>query len=300
MEKLIKQQPSCDAMDFRGWKGIGLFVMVLLVSMALVQGQNVSQNISSNQSLNSSVSNNNTILIPLGNTTGTAARSNVSKPVGKPSTAAIVNAALSQNCVNTYECLESSPGENYFGCYFDNATNGCRCFSGDISLCINKDNRCAFEHECQLSQVSEGYNYDCTYDKDAGQCRCFTGDFSLCRQKTADSTKILPPLPPKVDVPPINTSEQVIPPPVVVTPPSTASSLSLGIAAAAGVIILIALIIAFTLNRPTYDNLMRKARNSHQRAELMHEKGHEDDAKEQFAMAEALRKRALRMKKRSA
>ncbi|HLD19505.1 MAG TPA: hypothetical protein VJB90_05870 [Candidatus Nanoarchaeia archaeon] len=202
--------------------------------------------------------------------------------------------ALSQNCVNTYECRELSPGQHYYGCTYDAKTKNCRCFAGDISLCKNPDIKCAFEYECLESTSAEGYNYDCTYNKDTKQCQCFSGNFSLCRTEISNKRKVVEPSKEQnVSAPepaPVNETaqEQVAP----VPPAVTAVAIFFAIA------LIIIVVLTYALNRPTYDNLMRKARNAHKNAEHAHEIGKEEDAKEYFASAEKYRKNALRLKKR--
>ena len=236
------------------------------------------------------------IVLPIAiaqNTTLNQTNQSISLPIKAISSVELK--ALSQNCVNTYECREFSPGQHYYGCSYDQNTKNCRCFAGDISLCKNPDIKCAFEYECLESTSAEGYNYDCMYNKDSNECQCFTGNFSLCRYEISNKKLVVEPSKTQENLTepepsPVNETvqEQVAPVPPAVT----------AVAIFFAVALIIIIVLTYALNRPTYDNLMRKARSAHKNAEHAHEIGKEEDAKEYLASAEKYRKNALRLKKR--
>ncbi|MEK6968392.1 MAG: hypothetical protein AABX51_07220 [Nanoarchaeota archaeon] len=243
------------------------------------------------------------LVIPLSIAQNSTNQSSVNTTVSLPSSKTIPSkelAALSQNCINTYECREFSEGQHYYGCYFDSKATDCRCYTGNIDLCKNKDLRCAFEFECQKSEKVEGYNYDCTYNKADEKCQCFTGEFSECRYEISNKkivvkpSPVVEPQPPaEPELVPINVTVKPVPPKEI-NPAFTAVGIFFTI------ILIIVIVLLYALNRQTYDNLMRKARNAHKKAEHAHENGNEQDAKEYLAEAEQLRKKALKIKKRQA
>lgn len=274
MERLINKVASGKLMELGG--RIGGIVLCIILLLQITAAQNLAN--ASNSTLNTT--NPTAKIMPL--------PSNISD--------ARVQAALSQNCVNTYECREFSPGQHNYGCYYDSKLKSCRCYTGDISLCKNPDIKCAFEFECKKSNTSEGYNYDCTYDKTEKQCKCFTGTFSQCRYEISNKREVVLPGSEIVAPPePIQTgSNQTIPP--------SAQNNNLSFATAIGVfaslILVIIIVILYATNRQTYPNLMRKARDAHQKAERAHATGREDDVKEYMKEADSYRKQALKLKRK--
>src|SRR3989338_783549 len=150
---------------------ICLFILLLLTASAVAQTNITKVNLSSNAT---SVSVNQTA-----NMNGSTSFSKVELD------------ALSQNCVQKWECREFSNNQHYYACYYDPKISDCRCYAGDISLCKNPDLKCAFEYECKRSEIVGGYNFDCTFDRSENKCQCFTGDFDLCRYNISNKREVV-------------------------------------------------------------------------------------------------------------